>query len=286
MTTASHEGARRSQQDNGLPADRTGQLLELAVDAAMAAGRLLLTHQHGVRQAATKSSPTDPVTDADRAAEQLVVDLILGSRPHDAVLAEEGTERPGTSGLRWVIDPLDGTVNYLYQRPGWVVSIAVEDAEGALVGVVVEPTTGETFRAVRGGGAYRGQERLRVADPVATSMALVGTGFSYRPESRRRQSRQLAALLPAVRDVRRTGTCAGDLCALAAGRLDAYCEDELAPWDWAAGALIAREAGAVVTPLRAPATDHGLVAAGPTLHRELAELVEPLLEELPKPTTC
>lgn len=229
---------------------------------------MLLERQRGIRQAATKSSPTDPVTEADRAAEQLVVQHLRRRRPGDAVLAEEGTEVPGTSGLRWVIDPLDGTVNYLYQRSGWAVSVAVEDGAGTLAGVVVDPVLGETFQAVRGGGAYCGRERLRVNDPVPAARALVGTGFSYLPDSRRRQGNLVATLLPHVRDIRRSGTCAGDLCALAAGRLDAFVEDELSHWDWAAGALIASEAGAVVTPLRT-----GLLAAGPVAHAELAELI-------------
>lgn len=247
-----------------LPAEDIQELVALAVDAAEAAGRLLLARQQGIRQAATKSSPTDPVTEADRAAERLVVEFLRGSRPGDAVLAEEGTELPGATGLRWVIDPLDGTVNYLYQRAGWVVSIAVEDGAGALVGVVVDPRLGEVFHAVRGGGAFLNGERLWVNDPVPLHLALVGTGFSYRPDSRRRQGEFVAGLLPFVRDIRRSGTCAGDLCALAAGRLDAFAEDELSPWDWAAGALIAREAGAVVTPVRT-----GLLAAGPAAHAEL-----------------
>ncbi|MGH3520973.1 MAG: inositol monophosphatase family protein [Haloechinothrix sp.] len=252
--------------------------MRIALDAGEAAGRLLLARQHGIRQAATKSSPTDPVTDADRAAEHQVVEVIHGKRPDDTILAEEGTELAGTSGLRWVIDPLDGTVNYLYQRPGWAVSIAVEDATGPLVGVVVDPMAGETFHAVRGRGAYRDRERLRVNDPVSARMALVGTGFSYRPESRHRQSQLLAGLLPAVRDIRRSGTCAGDRCALAAGRLDTFIEDELSPWDWAAGALIAREAGATVTPVRATEHKPGLMAAGPALHTELHTLIEHLTE--------
>lgn len=249
------------------------ELVRIALDAGQAAGELLLARQRGIRQAATKSSPTDPVTEADRAAEDRVVEVITAKRPDDAILAEEGTRSAGTSGLRWVIDPLDGTVNYLYQRPGWAVSIAVEDSSGTLAGVVVDPLAGEAFHAARGGGAYRDGARLRVNDPVPIQMALLGTGFSYRPQSRRRQGEQLAALLPQVRDIRRSGTCAGDLCALAAGRLDAFFEDELAPWDWAAGALIAREAGAVVTPVGPIGDKPGLLAAGPALHTELHALV-------------
>lgn len=256
------------------PTGLTSSLVDIAVTTAEAAGRLLLERQPGIRQAATKSSPTDPVTDADRAAERLVVGAISAIRPDDEVFAEEGTRVAGTTGLRWVIDPLDGTVNYLYQRAGWTVSIAIEDGDGALVGVVVDPLHDETYRAVRGGGAYRNDEPLRVNADVGAAMALVGTGFSYQRESRHRQGELLARLLPMVRDVRRTGSCADDLCAVAAGRLDAFLEDELSPWDWAAGALIAREAGAVVTPLRDGTENHGLLVAPPALHRELSEVIE------------
>lgn len=251
-------------------------LIRIAVEAAQAAGELLLSRQSGIRQAATKSSPTDPVTDADRAAEHLIVAAIRTTRPDDAVRAEEGTELPGTSPLRWLIDPLDGTVNYLYQRRGWAVSVAVEDSAGTLVGVVADPIHGEVFHAARGRGAYLSGQRLRVNDRVPRGLALVGTGFSYTPDARRRQAQLMTTLLPAVRDIRRTGTCAGDLCALAAGRLDAFLEDELSPWDWAAGALIAREAGATVTPLRADSASPGLLAAGPVLHAELSHLINPL----------
>ncbi|GAA5119466.1 inositol monophosphatase family protein [Haloechinothrix salitolerans] len=255
------------------PTGLVSSLADIAITTAKAAGRLLLERQPGIRQAATKSSPTDPVTDADRAAERLVVGAISAIRPEDEIFAEEGTRVAGTSGLRWVIDPLDGTVNYLYQRVGWVVSIAIEDSDGALVGVVVNPLHDETFSAVRGGGAYRDGEPLRVNDDVSAAMALVGTGFSYQRESRHRQGDLLARLLPSVRDVRRTGTCAGDLCDVAAGRLDAFLEDELSPWDWAAGALIAREAGATITRLRDGTDNHGLLVAPPALHGELAHLV-------------
>lgn len=248
-------------------------LVDIAVTTAQAAGRLLLDRQPGISQAATKSSPTDPVTEADRAAERLVVGAISAIRPGDEIFAEEGTRVAGSTGLRWVIDPLDGTVNYLYRRTGWAVSIAVEDGEGALAGVVVDPLHNETFSAVRGNGAYLNGEPLRVNQPVSAAMALLGTGFSYQRESRHRQGDLLARLLPLVRDVRRSGTCAGDLCAVAAGRLDAFLEDELSPWDWAAGALIAREAGAIVTPLRAGCDNHGLLAAAPELHAELARLI-------------
>ena len=277
--TSPEAGRPQTQQDARLT--EPDDLVRLALEAAAAAGQLLLDRQAGIRQAATKSSLTDPVTEADRAAERLVVGTIRTARPADAVFAEEGTRLAGTSGLRWVIDPLDGTVNYLYRRPGWAVSIAVEDAAGALAGAVVDPLHEEAFHAVRGHGAYLNGQRLRVTDPVPSGTALLGTGFSYTPDARRRQARLMAGLLPLVRDIRRTGTCAGDLCALAAGRMDAFLEDELSPWDWAAGALIAREAGAVVTPLRPDTTNPGLLAAGPALHAELSGLVHDITSEDP-----
>jgi myo-inositol-1(or 4)-monophosphatase len=273
------------------------ELVSVALMAARAAGQLLVNRQNGARAVAAKSSPTDPVTEADRAAERLLVDLVRTRRPHDGVLAEEGTELPGTTGLRWVIDPLDGTVNYLYGRPSWTVSLAVEDAAGELVGVVLDPVHREAFHAVRGRGAYLGAERLRVRDPVPAAMALLAIGFSYDPQVRRRQAGRLVELLPAVRDIRRLGTCAGDLCGLAAGRVDGFLEDDLAPWDWAAGALIAREAGATVTPLHGgtatgptgpggPARSRtvGLLAAGPSLHSELSRLLTSLMESQHSPS--
>lgn len=250
------------------------ELVRIATTAAHEAAELLLEHQPRVRQSRSKSSPTDPVTEADRAAERIVVAAVRANRPDDGVLAEEGTQIAGTSGLRWVIDPLDGTVNYLYQRADWGISLAVEDAAGALAGVVVDPVRRETFHATRGGGAYLDGRPLRVNDPVPTELALVATGFSYRAEARRRQSDLLSGVLPLVRDIRRMGACATDLCALAAGRADAFLEDELAHWDWAAGALVAREAGAVVTPLRAGSDNPGLLAAGPALHGGLTALLD------------
>jgi myo-inositol-1(or 4)-monophosphatase len=246
----------------------TPGLLELAVEVAHAAGAELL-HRYGVATGVTtKTSATDPVSDADRASERVLVAGILAARPDDGILGEEGADRRGSSGLRWVIDPLDGTVNYLYGLPAWCVSVACEDDEGAVAGVVYDPLHAETFTATRGGGARLGERTLRVNDPVALDQALIATGFAYRADARARQAAVVAALLPAVRDVRRGGSAALDLCATAAGRVDGYYEDTTARWDWAAGALVAAEAGAVVTPLGA-----GLVAAGPALHAPLVGAV-------------
>jgi myo-inositol-1(or 4)-monophosphatase len=206
------------------------------------------------------------VSALDRASEQLIVDALLAERPHDGVLGEEGSERSGTSGVRWVIDPLDGTTNYLYGHPGWNVSIAAEDASGVVAGVVADGAQGEVFTATRGGGARR---------DLAT--ALVGTGFGYAPERRQAQGAVVAELLPRVRDIRRMGAAAVDLCSVACGRLDAYYERGLSWWDLAAGGLVAAEAGAVVTSLDGgPMTAGSVVAAGPALAAPLRDLLRSL----------
>ncbi|MGH8908515.1 MAG: inositol monophosphatase family protein [Egibacteraceae bacterium] len=255
----------------------TQTLLDLAVHAARVAGGALLQRYGHAGDVEVKSSATDPVSDADRASEALLVETILAARPDDGLLGEEGADARSESGLRWVIDPLDGTVNYLYRHPGWSVSVACEQRDGAswitLVGVVHDPLAGETYRASRGAGAWLGDRRLRVNDPVPIDQALVATGFAYDSRVRRRQGAMVAALLPRVRDIRRVGSAALDLCAVAAGRVDAYYEDSSSRWDWLAGALIASEAGAVVTPLSAPEGSTGVLAAGPALHPALAALL-------------
>jgi myo-inositol-1(or 4)-monophosphatase len=243
-------------------------LLTLAVQAAGAGGVELLRRTGRITGLAYKSSRTDPVSDADRASEAAIVAVISRDRPGDGLFGEEGSRRPDHSGLRWVIDPLDGTVNYLYGLADVAVSIACEQrtAHGweAVVGVVHDPGRGETFTAVRGGGAYRDGGPLSVPEPVDLPDALVATGFGYRAEARSRQAAVVAALLPRVRDIRSHGSAALELCRVAAGRCDGYYEDELGRWDWAAGALIAAEAGATVTRF-----GDGVLAAGPTLHRAL-----------------
>ncbi|ONK13332.1 inositol monophosphatase family protein [Streptomyces sp. MP131-18] len=249
-------------------------LLDLAVAAARAGGVELVHRAGHATGIAFKSTATDPVSDADRAGEAAVVGLLSTERPEDGFLGEEGTDRAGTSGFRWVIDPLDGTVNYLYGIPHTAVSVACEQRSGeswhAVVGVVHDPARGETFTAALGQGACLNGRPLWVNDPVDPASALVATGFAYSSGARARQGAAAAALLPRVRDLRCGGSAALDLCWVAAGRCDAYYEDELGRWDWAAGALIAAEAGAVVTPL-----GNGVAAAGPTLHPELTGLLAP-----------
>jgi myo-inositol-1(or 4)-monophosphatase len=192
------------------------------------------------------------------------------------VLGEEEGGQPGRSGVRWLVDPIDGTVNYLYGHPGFAVSIAAEVAGEVVAGVVLDPWRDEAFVAVAGRGSTRNGEPVRMRQAEAAAGALVATGFSYRPDQRAHQARMLAHVLPRVRDIRRVGSAALDLCAVGCGRVDAYYEVGLQPWDRAAGVLVATEAGAVVTdlagtgPAGGPA---GLLAAGPALHRQLVVLL-------------
>jgi myo-inositol-1(or 4)-monophosphatase len=251
------------------------ELLALARDVVARAAELVTAARtRALGQVSTKSTPTDPVTAADRAAERFVVDTLLAARPGDGVLGEEGAERRGTSGVRWVLDPIDGTVNFLYGIPAYAVSLAVQVDGATVAGVVRNVVTGEEWTATRGGGAYRGDTRLRGSAAVRLDRALVGTGFGYDADRRRHQARVVAEILPVVRDIRRIGSAALDLCGAAEGRLDAYYERGLSPWDLAAGELIAREAGLLVTGLRGrPAGEAMTVAAPPALHAPLHDLL-------------
>jgi myo-inositol-1(or 4)-monophosphatase len=260
-------------------------LLAVATAAAREAGELLASPGGRVSVAGTKSSPTDVVTEMDRRSEELIRARILAGRPGDAILGEEGGQTGDTAGapVRWVIDPLDGTVNYLYGLPDWAVSIAAEVAGTIVAGAVFVPSRGELFTATEGGGGWLesvGAERagraervrLRCRPGVPLGQALVATGFGYRAARRKVQGEVVAALLPRVRDIRRAGVASADLCSVAAGRLDAFYERGLNYWDYAAGALIAAEAGAVVGGLRgAPPGTSMTVAAAPGLFPALAE---------------
>lgn len=257
--------------------DSTAQLVQLARRAAQEAGDLLQERFGGpAAGVSTKSSSTDLVSDADREAERAIVERIRQDRPSDAILGEEGGSQQGGregGGLRWVIDPLDGTTNYLWGIPHWCVSIAVEDARGALVGVVHDPCRGETYWAVRGGGAHCGDQALRLADAPTPQLdhALIATGFNYDRDHRRQQGEQVAAVLAQVRDIRRCGAAALDLAWLAAGRLDGYYESGLGHWDWAAGALIVAEAGGRVAEVGQ--RPRRLVAARSALFDPLVDLL-------------
>jgi myo-inositol-1(or 4)-monophosphatase len=257
------------------PPPDTGALVELASEVAGRAVRLLLGGRGRTRlRVETKVSATDMVSEMDHASEQLIVEGLLAERPDDGIVGEEGTERQGTSGLRWVIDPLDGTTNYLYDHPGWAVSIAAEDAHGTVAGVVADGVHGEVFTATRGGGARRNGTPIACSDARSLATALIGTGFGYRPERRRAQGEVVAALLPRVRDIRRMGAASVDLCSVACGRLDAYYERGLAPWDLAAGALVATEAGAIVTALDGgPVVAGSVLAAAPGIATPLSDLL-------------
>ena len=211
------------------------------------------------------------VSDADRDAEAIVERLLGEERPEDGLLAEEGAHTRGTSGRRWVVDPLDGTTNYLYGLPAWGVSIALEDDEGSAVGVVHDPVGDATFTAARGLGARLSGEPIAVAESARLDSALIATGFGYDPERRRTQAEALVKVLPRVRDIRRAGAASLDLCWVASGRLDGYYERGLQPWDWAAGRLIVTEAGGVLREL--PGEPTGLVAASPAIADELFALV-------------
>lgn len=253
------------------------QLLDVAVDAARRAADLLIERFRGeARGIETKSSSTDLVSDADRDSERLLKGLVAAARPDDGYLGEEGARADSASGITWIIDPLDGTVNYLYRRAEWAVSVAAADAEGSLVGVVFDPNRGELFSATRGEGAFLDGEPIRVSDQADLAQALVGTGFSYEVDIRTFQAEVLARVLPMVRDIRRPGCAALDLCSVACGRYDGYYESHMHAWDRAAGELIAREAGAVVTDLPPPGsdgTDVGVIAANPLLHDKLSAAV-------------
>lgn len=221
------------------------ELLELASRLALEAGRMVRDGRaaDGVSATTTKSSLTDMVTEFDTASEALIVGGITAARPHDGIVGEEGTDTVGTSGIRWLVDPIDGTTNFMYGLPGYAVSIAACSAEDTEVGVVYVPATDELFTAALGGGATLNGRPIGCGTTTDLSVALVGTGFSYQPERRAVQARRVAAMIPRVRDIRRLGAAAPDLCYVAAGRLDIYFEEFLGPWDLAAGELIAREAG-------------------------------------------
>jgi myo-inositol-1(or 4)-monophosphatase len=261
-------------------------LLRIATDAASEAGALLASWRGDVRPdvVETKSSPTDVVTEMDRRSEALITERIRAVRPGDTVLGEEGGQTAGGGGaggaaaraglVRWVVDPLDGTVNYLYGLPEWCVSIAAEVDGAVVAGVVEVPRLGETFTAVAGQGAWLHRNgtavALRCNPGVELGQALVGTGFGYAAGRRQVQGEVVAALLPYVRDIRRAGSAAVDLCSVAAGRLDAFFERGLNHWDYAAGGLIAREAGATVGGLAGrPVSTSMAIAAGPELYRQL-----------------
>ncbi|MBN6055307.1 inositol monophosphatase [Nonomuraea sp. RK-328] len=254
------------------------EFVRLAEDIAREAGDMLLAKRPTMSEVVeTKSSPTDVVTTLDTASERLIRSRIQEARPGDRVLGEEGGEAGGDSGVRWIVDPIDGTVNFLYGLPEWAVSIAVEVDGQVVAGVVNVVPRGEVFTAGLGEGAWLGGERLRCNTGVPLAQALVSTGFGYDARRRAVQGQVLAGVLPRVRDIRRGGSCAVDLCSVAAGRVDGYYERGVNRWDYAAAGLVAAEAGARVAGLNGrPASPELLLCAAPGLFEELHDLLAPL----------
>ena len=239
-------------------------LLDLAVAVAEEAGEGLREAFGGVLAVSEKSSPTDLVSEADVATEALIRERLVAARPDDAILGEEGDDRAGTSGLRWVVDPLDGTTNFLYGIPQWCVSIAVEDGEGGVAAAVVDPMRGETWTATRSGPPALNGTPVQASGKDDLATALVATGFGYEARVREIQAGVIARLLPQVRDIRRIGAAALDLCWLAAGRYDAYFERGVQHWDVAAGQLLCERAGLAIRTLPPePPAGTGLIVAPP-----------------------
>lgn len=245
------------------------ELLALALGIAEQVGKFLLKRPLTF-EVTSKSVAIDIATQMDRDSEKFIVDSLLSARCDDGIIGEEGSERPSSSGITWVIDPIDGTVNYLYGLPGWSISIAAKDSEGVLIGVVHSPTVGSTWTATRGGGAFFNGEPIHCNDPVAIDRALIGTGFVYDVSKRASQGKVIAALLPQVRDIRRMGSAAVDICYVAMGSFDGYFEMGLKEWDVAAASLVAVEAGALIGTNAQDRTS----CAGPTLYPLLIQALD------------
>jgi len=251
--------------------------MNIAANIARQAGDLVLIGRSaGTGTVEIKSSATDVVTQWDQASEQLIVSLLSQMRPDDSVLGEEGTRTPGTSGVTWLVDPIDGTTNFLYNLSGYAVSVAATDNEGTLAAAVYLPVTRELFVAARGHGAWLGARKLQCSPCHDISLALVGTGFSYAARRREKQGELIARLIPQVRDIRRCGAAAADLCYVADGRLDAYFEEFLQPWDLAAGLLIATEAGAIASDFSgAPIRSEQTLLSAPGIHQGILAILAP-----------
>ncbi len=255
-------------------------LCRIAASLAREAGRMVRDGRtHGIGQTSSKSSETDMVTEFDRASERLIVERLARLRPDDAVVGEEGTDTDGRSGVRWLIDPIDGTTNFLYDLPGYNVSIAARTDQGTQVGAVYVPATDELFTAIRGGGARLDGVPIRCSTTTSLRHALVATGFSYLPERREAQAARVVRLIGKVRDIRRIGAAAYDLCNVAAGRVDVYFEQWLGPWDLAAGELIAAEAGCRTGSFDGgPVHPSNVLVATPALFQPMIELLRDPLD--------
>lgn len=260
-----------------------------AIEIALLAGDLLSARPTDLG-IDTKSTRTDTVTVMDKAAEELIVQALIESFPADGIMGEEGADRPSSSGFQWVVDPLDGTVNYTYNSPLWCVSLALvhETSREGVLGVVHLPALGQTFFASAERGAFTVVEneikKLHVNDVADLGMTLLGTGFGYSESRRRGQARVIAEFIPLVRDIRRGGSCAIDLCWVASGVLDAYFERGVNPWDHAAGGLIAREAGARVSGLRGHLeSSEFILASAPGIYDSLLTTCESLEADTDRP---
>ena len=262
-----HTGSAKVKKSLLSPTE-LNHLHSLAVDLARQAAEVHVRRETGV--VTSKSTPSDPTTDVDREAETLIVTGILDSRPEDGILGEEETSIEGTSGVRWVIDPLDGTVNYLYEFPSHAVSIGVEFNGVPAVGVVYDTALNEIYSARVDENSTKNGTEIQVTSCSSMSLALLGTGFAYEPSVRRSQAELLAELIPEVRDIRRSGSCAVDLCSVASGRLDAFFETGVHWWDVAAGIQIVRSAGGIAT---YEADKKRIIASGPNLWKQLNSAV-------------
>ena len=249
------------------------ELRSIAVEVATATAAYLEVAVREVDTHDTKSSKTDLVTAYDREAERRIVEAIGARRPSDGFKGEEGTDVAGSTNVRWIIDPIDGTTNFVLGHPGFCVSIAAELDGVVVAGAVADPLHRQVFDAELGGGAYCNGTAISVRPTTDLGLAIVATGFSYPPALRTIEATALVSIIPHIADIRRMGSAAVDLCSVALGRVDAYYELDLNEWDLAAGALIASEAGAIVT-LPNPDDDHGMVvAAAPGIAEDLAALL-------------
>jgi myo-inositol-1(or 4)-monophosphatase len=261
-------------EPSDLPAD-PAELADLALAIAVEAAEMVRTRRRDGFGVATKATETDMVTDVDRASDELIRELLISARPDDGLMTEEDAERPGSSGVVWIADPIDGTTNFIYDHPPYAVSIAASIEGRPVAGAVVEISSGDRYRGSLGAGSQCNGSALRIGSPPPLARALIGTGFGYDPQRRRAQAEVMARIIGGVRDVRRLGAAAYDLCSIAAGRIDAYYEHGLKAWDFRAGEIIAAEAGAAVESLSGGPAEAGgcVLAAHPQLIGPLRELL-------------
>lgn len=251
------------------------ELVAVAQDLARAAGDMALHgRKSGDVTATTKSSPTDMVTQYDKASEELITRGLSTRRPDDGIVGEEGASKPSTSGITWHVDPIDGTSNFYFDIPMWAVSIGAVDEHGPIAGVVYAPALGEMFTAHRGAGAFLNGKSIHVRNNADLADALVCTGFSYHVDKRAHHAQRVAQMVSHIRDIRRLGAAAIDLCFVACGRYDAYFEENLHSWDLVAGHIIASESGALVSDYRGhPVTPAQVLCAQPGIQQQLIQLI-------------